>query len=174
MSRSDRRERRTALRLLAAGSVAGAIVLTGCSSSGGSSGGGSGNIGVIIKGLDNPFFQTMKSGVDAAATADDVTVQVQAATSITDTTGQADKLNALANQNYSCFVVNPISGTNLVQGIARIAAKGTPIVNIDSPVDAKAAAAAKAKIATYIGTDNTAAGKMAGEEMAKLRAMPLR
>ena len=33
-----------------------------------------------------------------------------------------------------------------------------PIVNIDSPIDADAAKAANAKIATYIGTDNTDAG----------------
>ena len=43
--------------------------------------------------------------------------------SITDTTGQADKLTAMAGQDYGCYIVNPISGTNLVQGIAQIAAK---------------------------------------------------
>ena len=47
-------------------------------------------------------------------------VTVQAANSITDTTGQADKLNGLAGQDYSCFMVNPISGTNLIQGIAQL------------------------------------------------------
>lgn len=149
-----------------------ALALSACSSSGGSGGGnassGGDRIGVVIKGLDNPFFQTMKQGVDAAAKSDKVSVTVQAAQSITDTSGQADKLNALANQNFDCYVVNPISGTNLVQGIAHIAASGKPIVNIDSPVDPQAAKSANAKLATYIGTDNTAAGKMAGQEMVKV------
>ena len=78
------------------------------------------SIAAVIKGLDNPFFQTMESGVQDAATANDVKVEVQAATSITDTTGQADKLDALADQDYSCFIVNPITGTNLIQGIAQL------------------------------------------------------
>lgn len=169
MRPTDQTNRRAApVRVLVAACLGIALAVSACSSSGGSgSGGGSGKIAVVIKGLDNPFFQTMKSGVDASAKTTKVSVQVQAATSITDTTGQADKLNSMANQDFSCFVVNPISGTNLVQGIARIAAKHKKIVNIDSPVDAKAAKSAGAKIATYIGTDNVAAGKLAGQEMAK-------
>lgn len=158
---------RRSVRIGCAVLAAGALALTGCSSSGGSGSSGNGKVGVIIKGLDNPFFQTMKQGIDAAAKANGVSTTVQAAQSITDTTGQADKLNALAGQDFGCFVVNPISGTNLVQGIAKIAAEHKPIVNIDSPVDAAAAKAANAKIATYIGTDNTAAGKLAGQEMVK-------
>lgn len=146
------------------------LVLSACSSGGssGSSASGSDKVAVVIKGLDNPFFQTMESGVKAGASSNGVTAEVQAATSITDTTGQADKLAALASQDYGCYVVNPISGTNLIQGIAQLAAKKKTIVNIDSPVDASAAKDADATIATYIGTDNTAAGKMAGQEMVKL------
>jgi ABC-type sugar transport system substrate-binding protein len=150
----------------------GAFALAACNSGGssgsGSSGSGDAKIAAIIKGLDNPFFQTMKQGIDDQAKAAGVSVTVQAANAITDTTGQADKLSGLAGQDYSCFVVNPISGTNLVQGLAKIAAMKKTIVNIDSPIDAKAAASAKATPATYIGTDNVEAGKMAGAQMAKL------
>lgn len=125
-------------------------------------------IAAIIKGLDNPYFQAMEQGIKAQAKADNVPVTVQAATSITDTAGQADKLNALAGQDYSCYIVNPISGTNLVQGIAQITAEHKPIINIDNPVNAAAAKAANAKIKTYIGTNNVEAGKIAGQEMSKL------
>jgi len=125
-------------------------------------------VAAVIKGLDNPFFQSMEQGIKAQADSANVSVTVQAATSITDTTGQADKLNALAAQDYSCYIVNPISGTNLIQGIAQLAAKGKTIVNIDSPIDPAAAKAANATPATYIGTDNVAAGKMAGQQMTKL------
>lgn len=160
---------RAAWRITAALGAASALALAGCSSDSGSGSGsgGNGKIAVVIKGLDNPFFQTMKQGVDAGAKAGDVDATVQAAQSISDTSGQADKLTTLANQDFSCFVVNPISGTNLVQGVARIAAKGKKIVNIDSPIDASAAKKADAKIATYIGTDNTAAGELGGKEMVK-------
>lgn len=145
-----------------------AIALAGCSagsSDGGSTDGGStsSNVAAVIKGLDNPFFQAMESGIQDAADTDGVDVTIQAAADIGDTTGQADKLTTLAGQSFGCFVVNPISGTNLVQALAPVGAAGTPIVNIDQPIDADAASAANLDIATYIGTDNEAAGGKAGD-----------
>ncbi len=136
---------------------------------GGTSGSSSnGNVAAIIKGLDNPFFQAMQQGIQDESRALSTTVTVQAATSITDTTGQADKLQALAGQNYACYVVNPISGTNLVQPLVPISQAGKPIINIDNPISPQAAQSAGLKISTYIGTDNISAGKMAAAEMAKL------
>ena len=124
-------------------------------------GAASGHVAAVVKGLDNPFFQTMESGIKEQASTAGTDVTVQAANSITDTTGQADKLNGLAGQDFSCFIVNPITGTNLIQGIAQLSAKNVPIVNIDSPIDESAASAANAKITTYIGTDNADAGAQA-------------
>lgn len=170
MSSAAPSKSRTFFLTAAAASLA--LGLTACSSGSGSgtdasagSDGGSGSTAVaaVIKGLDNPFFQAMEQGITDTAEADGVDVTVQAAADIGDTTGQADKLAALAGQDMGCFVVNPISGTNLVQALAPVAAAGTPIVNIDSPIDADAAAAANVEPATYIGTDNTAAGGKAGD-----------
>jgi ABC-type sugar transport system substrate-binding protein len=141
----------------------------GSDSSGGSatSSGGGKTVGVMIKGLDNPFFAAMNDGVKAAAKDTGTKVQVQAAASLTDTSGQASKLEALIGQNMSCYVVNPISQTNLVQPLARVP-DGTPVVNIDSPVGADAAKQAGLTISTYVGTDNVAAGGMAADTMASL------
>ncbi|MFN8128216.1 MAG: substrate-binding domain-containing protein [Candidatus Nanopelagicales bacterium] len=155
------------------GSIAVAGLLAACggggsdsdSSASPSEGGSDANIAAVIKGLDNPFFQAMEDGINAQAQDSGAQVEIQAATSITDTTGQAEKLTAMAQQDYNCFVVNPISGTNLVQALAPVAAKDTPIVNIDSPIDADAAAEADVTPATYIGTDNTEAGGKAGQYM---------
>ena len=116
----------------------------------------------------------MNDGVKAAATDTGADVQIQAAASLTDTSGQASKLEALIGQNMSCYVVNPISQTNLVQPLAGIP-DGTPVVNIDSPVGADAAKQAGLDISTYIGTDNVAAGGMGADTMAgllKRRAAP--
>jgi ribose transport system substrate-binding protein/D-allose transport system substrate-binding protein len=152
---------------LAVVAVAGslALVMAGCQ---GGSSSGEGNVAAVVKGLDNPFFQSMQSGIESQASASGTKVTVQAANSITDTTGQADKLNGLAGQSFKCFIVNPITGTNMIQGIAAVSAKNIPIVNIDSPVDESAAKAANAKIATYIGTDNSDAGSKGAQQMAKL------
>jgi ABC-type sugar transport system substrate-binding protein len=71
----------------------------------------------------------------------------------------------MAQQGFDCYIVNPISGTNLIQGLARIAAEGTPVVNIDSPIEADAASQADLQVETYIGTDNVEAGRLGGEAM---------
>ncbi|MFF2652638.1 substrate-binding domain-containing protein [Streptomyces sp. NPDC058045] len=159
--------RRTAVYAIAL-AVTGTLALSACGSGGSGSGGDKNKVAAVVKGLDNPFFQSMEKGIQAQAKSGDVSVKVQAANSITDTTGQADKLTGLAGRPYGCFIVNPISATNLVQGLAKVAAAKKTIINIDSPVDPKAAKAAKATPATYIGTDNVDAGKTAGAQMAKL------
>jgi ABC-type sugar transport system substrate-binding protein len=160
---------------LAAG-VALSLSVAACGGSD-SSGGGSSNssassasssagqsVGVMIKGLDNPFFAAMNDGVKAAGKSTQSKVQIQAAASLDDTSGQASKLEALIGQKMGCYVVNP---TNLVQPLARVP-DGTPVVNIDSPVGANAAKQAGLDISTYIGTDNVAAGGMAADTMADL------
>lgn len=127
-------------------------------------------IAIVIKGLDNPFFQFMEDGMNDQAAATGAEITIQAAADIADTAGQADKLSGLANQDFACYVVNPISGTNLIQGISQIADKGVPIVNIDNPVESEAAAAAGATVATYIGTNNVEAGSMVADQLAVLDA----
>ena len=143
------------------------LALAGCSGgdSGTAAGDGSSStkVAAVIKGLDNPFFQAMESGLQETADTDGVDVTIQAAADIGDTTGQADKLTTLAGQDFGCFVVNPISGTNLVQALTQVGSAGKTIVNIDSPIDADAAKTANLDIATYIGTDNEAAGGKAGD-----------
>lgn len=121
----------------------------------------------IIKGLDNPFFQTMQSGIETQAELDSVEVTVQAAEDIGDTTGQADKLTSLAGQDFGCFIVNPISGTNLIQALLPVSEAGKTIVNIDSPFDADSASAAGLSVDTYIGTDNASAGGKGGTFVAE-------
>jgi ABC-type sugar transport system substrate-binding protein len=155
-----------------AGGIAGLslVALAACGEDPQATDGGDGDSGgssfaAVIKGLDNPFFQQMQQGIDAQAEADDVSVEVQSAASITDTAGQADRLDAMAQQGFACYIVNPISGTNLIQGLARIAAEGTPVVNIDSPIEADAASQADLQVETYIGTDNVEAGRLGGEAM---------
>ncbi len=144
------------------------MAVAACGGSQSSSSASGGQVAAIIKGLDNPFFQAMQQGIQDQAKAQGTNVTVQAATSITDTTGQADKLQAVAGQNYGCYIVNPISGTNLVQPLVPISQANKPIINIDNPISADAATGAGLKVSTYIGTDNVSAGKLAASEMAKL------
>src|SRR4051812_2375483 len=125
-------------------------------------------VAAVIKGLDNPFFQYMRQGIDAKAKELGAEVNIQAAAGMGDSTGQADRLSAVSMQDYGCYLVNPISVSNLVQALVPVAQKKAPIVNIDSVIDPVQAEAAGFKVDTYIGTDNVSAGELAGNEMLKL------
>jgi ABC-type sugar transport system substrate-binding protein len=122
-------------------------------------------IGVVLKALDNPFFVAMFEGVRAETKQLDARASIQAARSDADRAGQAAHLRTLVAAKQDCYVVNPIIGTNLIPALR--GARG-PIVNIDSPVDQKAASRAGVRIRTFIGTNDFAAGKAAGVKMASL------
>ena len=145
------------------------LLLAACSDGGDDPGAGgeAESIGAVIKGLDNTFFQAMEQGIEEQAAEDGLSTEVQAAASIDDTAGQADRLSAMVGQDFDCMIVNPITATNLLAGLAQIP-DGTPVVNIDLPLDADAAADAGIEIATYVGTENENAGQLAGEHMLEL------
>jgi ABC-type sugar transport system substrate-binding protein len=127
----------------------------------------SATIAAVIKGLDNPFFATMRDGLVATAGQHNARLRVDAAAGLQDTDGQAVTLESSATQRENCYIVNPINRTNLIQPLSHVR-NGAPIVNIDSPIDQNAARAVGVKITTYIGTDNVAAGGIAADAMARL------
>jgi ABC-type sugar transport system substrate-binding protein len=145
------------------------LLVAGCGGDDGSNATetGEGRVGVVIKGLDNPFFAEMKEGVEAAADERNAHLRVRAATGLDDTAGQASRLEALVAEGLDCYVVNPISQSNLVQALSHVPGD-IPIVNIDSPVGSGEARALGIDISTYIGTDNRAAGELAADTMARL------
>ena len=151
------------VRPVAAGSIAvlcaGALALAGCSSS---SGADQIKVGAVIHGLDNPFFVTMQQGMEDAGAPYGATVTVQAPDGNDDEAAQAAMLNDMASQGYDCIVVDPFSATALNAGIVTLTAEGTPVVNVDTPVDVEGLAAAGGKIAAFIGSDNQEAGAEAG------------
>lgn len=125
-------------------------------------------VAAVIKDEANPFFGTIAQGMQDAAAEWGVDLTVEYAPTTNDEVGQADKLNALAGQDYDCFVVIPISSNNLNQGLGQVSQAGIPIVNIDSPVDAEGLAAAGGKVTAFVGTDNYQAGVKGGQKMVEL------
>jgi ABC-type sugar transport system substrate-binding protein len=127
-------------------------------------------LAAVIKGLDNPFFVTLRDGLAVTARRHRVPLRVAAAPAgLQDTAGQAAELEALAAGHPSCYVVNPINQTNLVRALARIP-RSAPIVDVDSFISKRAAQAVGVKVTTYIGTDNVAAGRLGADAMAALVA----
>jgi len=123
----------------------------------------------VIKGLDNPFFGTMRDGLVATAERYQTPLRVEAAADQSDAAGQASRLDSQTTSHAGCYLVNPVNQANLIEPLSRLT-PGTPIVNIDSPVGQRQAAAVGVQITTYIGTDNAAAGAAAANAMASIVA----
>jgi ABC-type sugar transport system substrate-binding protein len=149
-----------------------ALGLAGCATSPASGGDGGDDaaprIAFVIKPLDNTYFGAMAEGAQAAADDAGAELTVVAAENVTDDSGQATKLNALVTEGYDCYVVNPTSQTNLLTGLVPVSQEGTPIVNLDLPIDLDAAADSNVDITTYVGTNNETAGAAGGEAMLSL------
>jgi ABC-type sugar transport system substrate-binding protein len=122
-------------------------------------------MGVVLNALDNPFFVAIYEGERAEARRLEVRATVRSVTSNADLAGQAAQVRALVAERRDCYVVNPITATNLVTALRGVK---RPIVNIDSPLDPAAAKRARVRVRTYIGTDDFAAGRLAGGHMASL------
>ena len=122
-------------------------------------------IGVILNALDNPFFVTIYEGVRIETHRRGAHASIRAAASNADLAGQAAHVRSLVGAKNDCYVVNPITSTNLVSALRGVT---RPIVNLDSPIDQTAARLARLPIRTYIGTNDIAAGRLAGSRMASL------
>jgi ABC-type sugar transport system substrate-binding protein len=122
-------------------------------------------MGVVLNYLDDPFFVAIYEGGRAEATQLDVHAAFRSVPSNADLAGQAAQVRALVAQKKDCYAVNPITGTNLVAALRGVR---RPIVNIGSPIDPAAAKRAGVRIRTYVGTDDFAAGRVAGARMASL------
>jgi ABC-type sugar transport system substrate-binding protein len=123
------------------------------------------SIGVAVNYLEDPFFVAIYEGVRSEAERLGVHLTVRSVTSNAEFAGQATQLRALVAEGHDCYVVNPITSTNLVAALRGVR---SPIVNVDSPLDAAASKRADVRLATYIGTDDFESGRLAGREMAAL------
>ena len=72
----------------------------------------------------------------------------------------------MVGQNYNCFILSPISSSNLIQPMVTAAAKNIPFVAGDA-FDEAALKTAGVKLATYVTVRHADAGKAVAEDMVK-------
>lgn len=118
---------------------------------------------VVLKTLASPYWVAMKDGVMAEAKKQGVQVDVFAANSEDDITGQQRLLEDVVNKNYKAVGVAPISPVNLVQAISAANKKGIYVVNMDEKVDMSQLKAAGGSVVAFLATDNQALGEKAGK-----------
>jgi ribose transport system substrate-binding protein len=121
-------------------------------------------MGVVLNALDNPFFVAIYEGTRAQARRLGLVATVRAVTTNADLAAQAAQVRALVAARNDCYVVAPITGTNLVRALRGVR---RPIV-INSPIDPVAAKRARVRTRSYVGTNDFAAGRLGGARMASL------
>ena len=126
---------------------------------------GDAEIAIVLKTLGNPFWETMKSGIEAKAAELGVKVDIFAANSEDDVEGQLTILENAVSKGYKAIGVAPLSPTNLNNVIAQAMQDGIYVVNIDEKVDVDALKALGGNVMGFVTTDNVAVGKLAGADI---------
>ena len=125
-------------------------------------------IALVLKTLNNPFFIDMQKGALEAATRLQVDLVVQAAERETDVDKQMQIVENLIQTKVAALCITPSGSREIVPAIVKANAAGIPVVAVDTRVDVAAAAAAGAKVASFVGSDNYEGGRLAGEHLVRV------
>lgn len=107
----------------------------------------------------NPFWQTLKEGVEARAKEDGVTVDVIALPDTGTIADQVAQFEDAVTKGYQGIIMGTIDAAGIVQGIAAANTAGIPVLAVDT-------APAGGEIISLVQTDNVAAAAQGGEFIA--------
>lgn len=122
---------------------------------------GAPKIGVLLKAKGVGFWVAVEKGAEEAGQKLGADVTVKGPPQETDIGIQIRLLNAMAASGVNAIVIAPINKEALAVPIASIAVKGVKVVVIDTALGSNSSQ-------VFVGTDQEAAGKAAGELLAKL------
>lgn len=119
------------------------------------------HVTVIVKGTNLGYWQDVFDGARAAAKKlGDVKVTLTGPAAQTDVAQEVSMLNTAISSKPDAIVIAPSKKKPLDPGIEQATKDGIPVIVIDS-------AAATSDYASFLATNNVAAGKLAGREFIK-------
>jgi ribose transport system substrate-binding protein len=130
--------------------------------------GGGQSVALVLKTLNHPFFVDMRRGAQEAADRLGVRLQVQAAEREIDVEKQMQIVENLIQTGIGALAITPSGSREIVSALVKAQQAKVPIIVVDTRVDAKAAADAGVTTETFVGSDNYAGGRLAGEYVAKV------
>ena len=131
-------------------------------------GAGKPTVALVLKTLNHPFFVDMRRGAQEAADRLGVTLQVQAAEREIDAEKQMQIVENLIQTGIQALCITPSGSREIVSALVKARDAKVPIVVVDTRLDAQAASAAGVRPATFVGSDNYAGGKLAGDYLLKV------
>jgi D-allose transport system substrate-binding protein len=124
---------------------------------------GSPKVAFVLKTLSNPYWASMKKGIENEAKKVGVKVDIYAVSSESDTQGQSQLVQDALDKGYQGIAVAPISPVNLNQEITQANQKGVYVVDVDEKVDMNELKQAGGYVYAFVATDNVKAGSMAAK-----------
>lgn len=121
-------------------------------------------IAVIPKGTTQVFWKSVEAGVRAAAAAEGLEVVWKGPITEDDRAQQVQLVQQFATEGVAGIVLAPLDAKALLAPVRAARAKGIPVVIFDSALDGEVGK----DFASFVATDNEAAGKLAGNVLAKL------
>jgi ribose transport system substrate-binding protein len=118
-------------------------------------------VGVVPKGANHIFWQTVHAGAIKAAKEENLQVEWNAPTLEIDSSRQIAIIESMVNRRLAGIALAPVDRKALVGVVERAAASGIPIAIFDSDIDTD-------KRITYIATDNREGGRKAARLLAEL------
>jgi ribose transport system substrate-binding protein len=159
------------MRILATAALGAAALAAGCGSSDdtATSATTTGGAATSAKSLDialitndlTPYYTTINAGAQAAAKKLGVKVK-WGAPDKTELATQTQYLQAVAARKPDAIVMSVFDSKGMAAQLRQIKAQGIPVITVDADVEDPSLRLG------YIGSDNTAGGKLAAETMAKL------
>lgn len=120
-------------------------------------------IALVLKTLNHPFFVDMRRGAQEAADRLGVQLDVQAAEREIDVEKQMQIVENMIQTGIKVLAITPSGSREIVSALVKAKNVKVPIIVVDTRLDAKAAADAGVQAETFVGSDNYAGGRLAGE-----------
>ena len=116
--------------------------------------GGATTIGFSISTLNNPFFVSVKDGVEAKA--QELGVNVKIVDAQNDPAKQANDVADLLQQGVTVLLVNPVDSAAISTSVEAANKANIPVIALDRTAD-------KGTLASLVASDNVKGGEMAAE-----------
>lgn len=125
-------------------------------------------LALVVKTRNNPFFTPMIEAAQAEAEALGVELEVQAPPQESDKEQQFAMVQQLVAKGVDAILIAPADSKAIVPALVEAQQAGILVINLDNRVDAEAASAQGLDLAGYVGADNEAGGRLAGEQLVAL------
>lgn len=124
-------------------------------------------VALVLKTRNNPFFIDMQKGAEEVSGKLGVNLIVQAAEREVDVEKQMQIIENLIQTKVSALCITPSGSKEVVPAIVKANQAGIPVIIVDTRVDPAALQAANGKITAFVGSDNLAGGRVAGDFIAQ-------